>query len=123
MHWYVEVLGKYAVFSGRASRAEYWMFVLFNVLAGIVLGLIDLAIHHQYLTMLYGLATLVPSLAVCARRLHDTDRSGWWQLLLLIPFIGAVVLIVMCALDGTHGDNRFGPRPVPVPARAVPSGA
>ncbi|MCF3960864.1 DUF805 domain-containing protein [Streptomyces fuscigenes] len=123
MHWYVEAFRKYAVFSGRAGRREYWMFFLVNVVVGIVLGVLDLAIHSQIPAGVYGLATLLPSLAVGCRRLHDTDRTGWWQLLLLIPLLGSIALIVLCAVEGTQGSNRHGPRPVASTGRAVPSGA
>ena len=123
MHWYAEVFRKYAVFGGRASRTEYWMYTLVNVVVGIVLSLIGAAIHVQILVGLYGLATIVPGLAVGCRRLHDTDRSGWWQLLVLIPILGSIALIVMWALDGTHGQNRHGPRPVTSSGHPVPSGA
>ena len=97
---------KYADFNGRAGKPEYWWFSLFLLLvsaAGTVLS------HGA--AALVSLATLVPSLAVAARRLHDTDRSGWWQLLWLVPFIGWIVLIIFLVGDGTAGDNRYGSRP------------
>ena len=91
MNWYIEVLKKYAVFSGRARRREYWMFVLFNVIIAVVLTMIegiadpDSESSRSTLATLYGLAVLIPSLAVSVRRLHDTGRSGWWLLLALSP--------------------------------------
>jgi uncharacterized membrane protein YhaH (DUF805 family) len=118
MNWYLEVLKKYAVFSGRARRTEYWMFILFNIIITVVLALID------YLTGtfspragvgllggLYALAVLIPSLAVTFRRLHDTDRTGWWILIGLIPVIGGIVLLIFMLLDSQSGANRYGPNP------------
>ena len=113
MHYYTDVLKKYAVFSGRARRQEFWMYHLFNALISLVLFAIALVVGNAgtILLGLYGLAVLVPGLAVTWRRLHDTDRSGWWFLIDFIPYVGAVVLIVFLALDGTRGPNRFGPDP------------
>jgi len=118
MQWYLKVLRQYADFSGRARRTEFWMFTLFNVVVAAVLALIDtfligaeLAGGYGLAGMIYALVTLVPSLAVGARRLHDTDRTGWWQLLLLVPVIGWIVLIVFDALEGNRGANQHGPDP------------
>ena len=123
MNYYLDVLKKYAVFSGRAARKEYWMFVLWNfiigVLLGIVVGVIDNVINSQALTVvsyLYSLAVLIPSLAVFFRRLHDTGRSGWWILIGLIPAIGAIVLIIFMVLDSQPGDNKYGSNPKMVKA-------
>jgi uncharacterized membrane protein YhaH (DUF805 family) len=122
MNWYLEVLRKYAVFTGRARRMEYWMFVLVTVIITLLLtmidgalGLYDVEAGVGVLSGIYGLAVLVPSIAVGVRRLHDTDRSGWWLLLGLIPLLGAIALIVLLALDGTPGDNRYGPNPKAAP--------
>lgn len=121
---YVAVLQKYAVFSGRASRKEYWMFVLFNFLIaiglGFVTGVLNAAAHINlsFLGMIYSLAVLCPGIAVGVRRLHDTDRSGLWVLTGLIPFIGGLVLLVLMCMEGTAGDNRFGPNPYRMPAIA-----
>ena len=105
MKWYLAVLKKYAEFNGRAGREEFWMFVLINFLVSLILSII------RPLGLIYGLAVLVPSLAVGARRLHDTGRSGWFQLLVLIPLIGPIVLIVFAAQDGQPGDNQYGSNP------------
>lgn len=122
------VLRKYAVFSGRASRSEYWWFVLFNVIVAIATFAIDAIFfgtgettatatsaafqaNAGPATLVTSLALILPSLGVAVRRLHDTDRRGWWILLGLIPLIGAIVLIVFYALDSTPGHNRFGPNP------------
>jgi uncharacterized membrane protein YhaH (DUF805 family) len=111
VNWYIGVLKNYAGFSGRARRTEFWMFTLFNVIIAVVLGIIDAAIKTSVPGYLYELAVLVPTLAVGARRLHDTGRSGWWQLIGLIPFVGAIVLIVFWALEGTPSDNQYGSNP------------
>jgi uncharacterized membrane protein YhaH (DUF805 family) len=118
MNWYVEVLKKYAVFSGRARRKEYWMFFLFNLIITFVLILIDSlmgTISPQsglgLLSGLYSLAVLIPSIAVTIRRLHDTGRSGWWILIGLVPVIGGIVLLVFMVLDSEPGANQYGPNP------------
>ena len=111
MEWYLTVLKKYAEFNGRARRKELWMFVLFNIIISLVLGLIDGMTGIGILGIVYSLAILVPSLAVGARRLHDTGRTGWWQLIGLVPIIGAIVLIVFFVLDSDPGDNAYGPNP------------
>jgi uncharacterized membrane protein YhaH (DUF805 family) len=104
------VLGKYADFSGRARRSEYWWFALAYLVVYVVATIIDQAFGFPILTLIVGLGLLVPSLAVSVRRLHDTDRSGWWLLLGLIPFGGIVVLVFEC-MDSQPGTNRFGPSP------------
>ncbi len=93
---------KYADFNGRATRPEFWWWFLFILLAGMAISIVS-----HMLSMLFSLGTLLPSLAVCARRLHDTDRSGWWQLIGLIPVVGWVVLIIWCVQEGRE-PNRFG---------------
>jgi uncharacterized membrane protein YhaH (DUF805 family) len=109
---------KYVTFSGRARRAEYWWFVLFTVLGSFVFGFVDGLMFGTSMetTGLFGavfsLGTLLPSISVGVRRLHDLDRSGWWLLLMLLPIIGWIVLIVWNATKGTQGDNRFGPDPL-----------
>lgn len=113
MNWYLEVLKKYAVFSGRARRKEYWMFFLFNIIIYIVLGFIDGLIGTMgVLVGLYGLAILIPGIAVTVRRLHDTDRSGWWILIALVPAVGAIVLLIFMVLEGKPGTNQYGPNPI-----------
>lgn len=85
---------KYVDFSGRASRSEYWWFALFVFLGSLVLGMVS-----TWLNVIFLLATLLPQLAAASRRLHDTGRSGWWQLIGLIPIIGFIVLIVFLAQE------------------------
>lgn len=120
MDWYLKVLKDYAVFEGRASRSEYWYFTLFNVIIIILLSVVENALGLivlasdgglGVLSMIYALAVLVPSLAVGVRRLHDTDRSGWWMLLALVPII-SLVLIVFFIFKGTEGDNQYGASPL-----------
>ena len=126
MNWYLEAIKKYAVFSGRSRRKEYWYFVLFNIIVSIVLGWIDalLGTRGSYagaglLSGIYALAVIIPSLAVTVRRLHDIDRSGWWILIGLVPLIGAIVLLVFALLDGTPGANQYGTNPKGATARVV----
>ncbi len=112
MNWYLEVLKKYAVFHGRAQRKEYWMFLLFNIIVSLVLTVIETLVDIQsILSGIYSLAVLLPGLAVSVRRLHDTNRSGWWLLISLIPILGAIVLIVFMAQDGHPDENQYGFNP------------
>lgn len=118
MNWYLNVLKNYATFTGRARRKEYWMFTLFNFIAVVilsildgVLGLVSYETGFGVLSGLYSLAVLLPSLAVLVRRLHDTDRSGWWVLISLVPLVGVIVLFVFTCLDSKAGDNKFGAYP------------
>ena len=112
MNYYLSVLKKYAVFSGRARRAEYWYFVLFNMIIGIVLGIIDGGIGSgSILSGIYPLAVLIPSIAVSVRRLHDTNHSGWWLLINLLPLIGTIILVVFLVRDSQPGKNQYGPNP------------
>ena len=118
MSWYLEALKKYAVFSGRSRRMEYWYFVLFNIIVGVVLALIDMLLgtfsavsNIGLLSGIYSLAVLIPTLAVMVRRLHDIDRTGWWILINLIPLIGTIVLLVFALTPGTPGSNSYGPDP------------
>jgi len=117
MHWYVDVLKKYATFSGRAQRAEYWYFALFNIIISFVLVGIDTVLGFGgdmgmgVLSGIYSLAVLLPSLAVGVRRLHDIERSGWWLLIGFIPLIGFIVLIIWFVKDSQAGENKYGPNP------------
>ena len=119
MNWYISVLKQYAVFSGRARRTEYWMFVLCNIIVMLLLGMVDKLIggDNELISSIYSLAVLLPSLAVAARRLHDTDRSAWWLLLGLIPIIGTLVLIYFMVCNGQQGPNRFGDDPKAAPSQ------
>ena len=115
------VLGKYATFEGRAARPEYWWWILAMVILFTILGVVDGAFiaplmgfepfqkeAGQPLSLLVSLGLLLPNLALAVRRLHDTDRSGWWLLIGLIPIVGSLVLLVFYILPGTQEPNRFG---------------
>ncbi len=104
---------KYFCFNGRASRQEFWMWVLATFVIGFVLGLIPKA--DGILAGLWNLAVLLPYLGVTARRLHDTGKSAWLILLGLIPFIGALIVLLLCIPEGTNGDNQYGPLPAAKP--------
>lgn len=118
MNEYLKVLKQYGNFSGRARRREYWMFGLINGIITLVLtflsmtlGLYSADANIGLLDAVYGLAVLVPSVAVSIRRLHDVGRSGWWLLIGLIPLVGPILLLVWDASEGQYGDNRWGPNP------------
>jgi uncharacterized membrane protein YhaH (DUF805 family) len=117
MHWYLEVLRKYAVFAGRARRQEYWMFVLIStllpILAMILAGALGMQMGNGATVLLavYYVVTLLPSIAVWVRRLHDTGRSGWWVLASFVPLIGTIALLVFSLQDGEPGTNQYGPNP------------
>lgn len=112
MSWYIEVLKKYAVFSGRARRAEYWMFYLFNILIAIAISIVEAIIGTAgILVGIYFLAIMLPILGVTVRRLHDTNRSGWWIFISLVPAIGGIILLVFLVQDSSEGDNQFGENP------------
>ncbi|MGL4249731.1 MAG: DUF805 domain-containing protein [Aeromonas sp.] len=120
MNWYISVLKQYAVFSGRARRTEYWMFVLFNVIVMLSLGMVDRLIGSEgVISGIYSLVLLLPSLAVAVRRMHDTDRSGWWLLIVFIPLIGSLIFIYFMVCKGQQGPNRFGDDPKVVQPQGV----
>jgi putative ABC transporter len=128
MNWYLHVLKNYATFSGRARRKEYWMFFLISALISIVLTLLDIllgtySVEYEagLFSGLYSLLILIPSIAVVVRRLHDTDRSGWWILISLIPLIGVIVLFVFICLDSQPGTNRFGANPKEASSQTLPA--
>jgi uncharacterized membrane protein YhaH (DUF805 family) len=104
---------KYAVFSGRASRSEYWFFVLFGILGGIISAIIDTMILgysaevNGPINLIFSVALILPSISVAARRLHDLDKSGWWQLL-WITIIGGILIIIWHATEGTKKNNSYG---------------
>ena len=115
MEWYLRVLQKYMDFSGRAHRTEFWMFVLFSVIITIALSVIGYVVMgsngQSALSGIYGLAVLLPSLGVEVRRLHDTNHTGWWILIGLVPLIGSLVLLYFLVQDSDAGDNQYGPNP------------
>ena len=119
MHYMLLPLRRYAEFSGRSRRKEYWMFLLGVVIAMIALMMIESVVglggwvmyYYGPLTTLFGLAIFIPGLAVQVRRFHDQDRSGWFVLLGLIPFVGSLIVLVFMCFEGTRGPNRYGPDP------------
>jgi uncharacterized membrane protein YhaH (DUF805 family) len=117
MDWYIAVLKKYAVFSGRARRKEYWMFVLFNIIFAIVASALDTVVFGTAfdgfgpLYVAYTLGVLVPGLAVSIRRLHDIGKSGWYLLVNLIPLAGPIWYLVLVCTDSQPGDNQYGSNP------------
>ncbi|QDU71398.1 DUF805 domain-containing protein [Mucisphaera calidilacus] len=118
MDWYLEPLEKYAVFTGRARRKEYWTFVLCNTLLAFVLAFIDglmgtynAEIGIGVLGSIFALAVLIPSFAVGVRRLHDSGKSGFLMLIVFVPVIGAIALLILMVLDSEPGENKHGPNP------------
>ena len=108
-YWKRVVLENYANFAGRARRAEYWWFTLANILAIVVLAVLMAAAKiFVVLYVIYALALIIPSIAVTIRRLHDTDKSGWWILIGLVPFVGGLILLILVCIDSTRGTNQWG---------------
>src|ERR1035437_3798699 len=126
MNYYLKVLKDYAVFSGRARRSEYWMFLLFNIIFGVIAMVIDnllglritmtirdtsQMLPYGYVYLAYALAVFIPGLAVSVRRLHDVGKSGWFFFIVLIPLIGAIWLIVLFCTDSIPEENEYGANP------------
>ena len=120
MNYYLDVLkNKYAQFSGRARRSEYWYFTLVSFVISLLLMLIDTYVLGRnplgggvgIVGGLYSLAVLIPSIGVLVRRLHDTGRSGWWFFIVFIPIIGWIALLVFLFTDSHHGSNAYGLNP------------
>ena len=136
MNWMLLPLKRYAKFSGRARPKEFWMFILFLLLCMTGLAIVETTLglghtqkwvrhdnwnyaagaYHEagLLVKLFLLGIIIPKIAVAVRRLHDSDKSGWWVLLWLIPFIGWIILFIFLVRGGTRGPNRFGDDPVEV---------
>ena len=112
---YKRYLKNYANFNGRSTRSDYWYVVLVNILISFILGFVsffipDLAGFLSIITMLYSLTILVPSLAICVRRLHDINKSGWYYLLALIPIVGSIIVIVFFCTASVDENNKYGSR-------------
>ena len=107
--WKLVILERYAKFDGRAGRGEFWWFVLANfIVYTLLVILMQVSGFFFVLYLLYALAVIVPSIAVAVRRLHDTNKSGWFLLIGLIPLVGAIILLVFYIQEGTPGPNDFG---------------
>lgn len=120
MDWYISAFEKYATVNGRASRKEYWCFVIFHLFFILTFGFIDFLIGAFYaklgiglLSGMYVLFSFSPAISVAVRRLHDTGRTGWWLLFYLIPLIGAIVICVFLVLDSEPKENKYGNNPKP----------
>ena len=120
MNWYLEVLKKYAVFDGRARRMEYWMFSLVSTVVSVAIafgaGFMGVFLGFSpnvatFLVILYTALVLLPSLGVWVRRLHDTGRSGWWILIVVVPIVGALAMLVFSLQDSEPGTNAYGKNP------------
>ena len=117
MKYWLECWKKYATFSGRARRKEYWMWALFNFLVTSGMVIVDGILQASgiltigILGMVYSFAAILPGWAVFNRRMHDIGKSGWWCLIGLVPVVGAIVLLVFTCKDSQPGDNEYGPNP------------
>jgi len=127
MNWYLKVVrDNYANFNGRASRQEYWMFMLFNMIFAIIAmvadnilgstftvgsGYSEVSMEYGWVYLLYSLAIIIPAIAVFVRRMHDVGKSGWFYFIIIIPIIGAIWLIVLTFTDSNVGGNKYGPSP------------
>lgn len=111
MEWYIKVIEKYAEFSGRARRTEYWMFTLINTVIGVILAsLQQVSGIFVLLSILYGIFVFIPGIAVTIRRLHDIGKSGFWILINFVPVVGSIILFVFTLVDSDH-ENIYGPNP------------
>ena len=114
LEWYLKVVrDNYANFSGRARRSEYWYFRLVSFLIALLLILLMFAIGSPavYILVIYSLATIVPSLAVTVRRLHDVGKSGTYIFMSLVPIVGGILVLIALFTEGTYGPNQYGPDP------------
>lgn len=112
MNYYISVLTKnYANFNGRARRLEYWMFVLFNIIVGVILAVLAAATNLVILPGIYSLAIMLPTVALSVRRLHDISKSGAWLLILFIPLVGGIWFLILTCTEGTAGANEYGEHP------------
>ena len=108
----ISVFTNYANFKGRATRSEYWYFVLFNMVVSAVLsGLAQASNGLAIISVLYSLAVFIPGLAVAVRRLHDVGKSGWWYFIVLVPCVGFIILLLDLIKESQAGDNQYGPYP------------
>jgi uncharacterized membrane protein YhaH (DUF805 family) len=112
MEWYLLVLKKYKQFGGRSRRKEYWMFSLYSFAFAVLLSIVETFLGLTgVISGLYSLAVLIPTCAVLVRRLHDTDRSGWWFWIGLVPIVGVIILLVFLTQDSQSDSNKYGANP------------
>lgn len=118
MNWYLKVLQQFADFKGRARRSEYWMFALISGLISMVITIFENMLNITYeneiqgfISTIYSLVVIIPSLAVGVRRLHDVGKSGWMLFIGFIPLIGAIWLLILFCRDSQPGTNQYGPNP------------
>ena len=111
MEYFIDGFRKYAEFSGRTTRKAYWMFMLFYTVIYLVLMIVDSAVGKIFFTAIFSVISLVPSISITARRLHDTGRSGWWQLItVFLPVLGLIILLVLVS-QRSQEDNSYGSKP------------
>tara|TARA_B100002049_G_scaffold184374_1_gene141386 strand:+ start:8067 stop:8408 length:342 start_codon:yes stop_codon:yes gene_type:complete len=110
MNYFLDGVKRYVDFSGRARRKEFWMYFLFYTIFYFVAAIIEELTGNPFITVIYALVLLLPTLSIGARRLHDIGRTGWWQLLNIIPLVGFIVLIVFFVQD-SKPDNKYGANP------------
>lgn len=113
LEWYLKPFKQYADFEGRARRKEYWTFTLGNVLISLILGGGGAGIGGgaEFAGMVFSLFILIPGIAVCVRRLHDTGRSGFWIFIAFVPIVGFFVLLYFMIVEGDSSQNSYGPNP------------
>ena len=112
MHWFIDPIKyHYADFTGRASRQTFWMYILLYVLIYLGVSIVGALVGLAELALLFSLVVLVPGLAITARRLHDRNMSGWWQLIGLVPLVGWIVIIILTVRESDAGTNQYGPNP------------
>jgi uncharacterized membrane protein YhaH (DUF805 family) len=115
LDYFLAAIRQYFVVKGRASRREFWMFVLAGIIIGFMLGILAiipiLGIIAGIAGFLFSIGTIIPGITAGVRRLHDTNKTGWLMLLLIIPLIGLIIILVWCAKKGNSGRNRYGPKP------------
>jgi uncharacterized membrane protein YhaH (DUF805 family) len=109
--YFKEGFRKYAEFTGRATRKEFWMFMIFYTVIDLVLAIVDVTMGMVFFTAIYWVICLVPRISITVRRLHDTGRSAWWLLIILIPLLGLIVLLVFL-LQHSREDNIYGSKPL-----------
>ena len=107
MEYFIDAFKNYANFDGRATRTQYWMYILVYVIIAVILAVLDNVLGTGFLGLVFSLVMLVPSISIAARRLHDMGRSGWWQLIVLIPLVGSIVLLVFL-VQPTREDSAYG---------------